>query len=371
MRPSAGAIPANTRVAEVIQQKFPEHDFEIVDVQPLVRKNRAVMLLNAIYTIWLYRGDLIAGRKRFWACFWRTPFIHRSIKRILGKAFATGGWDFTFQMQSLFDGSLNDVPHFVYTDHTHLANLDYPDVTTADLYHPKWIECEREVYFNASTVFVRSTNMYETLLTRYQLPKNRALCVYAGANADVPVLATSISTRDKPKKILFVGGDWERKGGPDLLEAFRQVRKQCPQAELTIVSSYTGADTAAIPGVKFVGRVPLDEVSTFFEDSDIFCLPTRLEPFGIVFIEAMAYGLPIVATRIGALPDLVDEGINGYLIEPGDVPALAEALIRLFEGPVEFSEMAHAARCRYDNEFNWDAVFSAMKSRIQSATRSG
>ncbi len=296
--------------------------------------------------------------------------MHRCIRRILRNRYAADSWSFTFQMQSLFDGSLNGIPHFIYTDHTHLANLEYPGVSVKDLYHPKWIECERDAYFNANTVFVRSTNMLHTLVSKYQLPADRALCVYCGANADVPDPVEPLSLKRSPRRILFVGLDWERKGGPDLLQAFEQVRKQCPHAELTVVSAYTGPPDVNLPGVNFVGRVPLSEVSKYFRNSDIFCLPTHLEPFGIVFIEAMAYGLPIVATRIGALSDLVENGINGYLIEPGDVPALAQALTRLLEEEDRFNDMAHAARRRYDDKFNWEAVFSTIKTRIQSAVRS-
>ena len=370
LRPSAGSIPANTRIAEVIQLEFQEYDFVVVDVQPLVRKYRFVLLANAILTFCLYWRDLLTKRKRFRACFWRTPFIHGSIKSILKNLYGTGAWDFTFQIQSLFDGSLKGIPHFVYTDHTHLANLEYPGVSTQDLYHLKWIECERETYFNADTVFVRSTNMVRTLATKYELPEDRTMCVFAGANAHVPPFDDSLTAKRNPRRILFVGGDWERKGGPDLLKAFEEVRKKHPRAELTVVSSYKGSDQVSAPGVNFAGPVPLGEISKYFEDSDIFCMPTRLEPFGIVFIEAMAYGLPIVATRIGALPDLVEDGVNGYLVAPGDVPALIRTLTKLLEDEVRFREMARASRLRYDDRFNWTAVFSAIKTRIQSTVTS-
>ena len=212
--------------------------------------------------------------------------------------------------------------------------------------------------------------MVRTLVTKYKLPEDRVMCVFAGANADVPPLAESVSPKRNPRRILFVGIDWERKGGPDLLKAFEQVRKQFPQAELAVVSSYEGPQDATVPGVTFAGRVPLGEIGTYFQNSDLFCMPTHLEPFGIVFIEAMAYGLPIVSTRIGALPDLVEDGINGYLIAPGDVPALIRTLTNLLEEQVRFREMARAARLRYDDKFNWTAVFSAIRTRIQSTVRS-
>jgi glycosyltransferase involved in cell wall biosynthesis len=96
----------------------------------------------------------------------------------------------------------------------------------------------------------------------------------------------------------------------------------------------------------------------------VFCLPTRHEPFGFVFVEAMSHKLPIVATNVGAIPDFVTNGVNGFCISPGDPDGLAEALILLLRNPPrcrQMGEQNYAVSQRY----SWDNVTSIMASTIQ------
>jgi len=132
------------------------------------------------------------------------------------------------------------------------------------------------------------------------------------------------SARFRAKNILFVGIDWKRKGGPVLLEAFRRVRHAHPEATLTIVGR---SPEVTQPGVEVVGRLPLIEVARYYRSASIFCLPTLNEPFGLVLLEAFSYGLPIVATRIGAIPEIVEDGESGYLVGPQNTDELADRLI--------------------------------------------
>ena len=98
-------------------------------------------------------------------------------------------------------------------------------------------------------------------------------------------------------------------------------------------------------------------------------MPTRLEPFGIVFIEAMAYGLPIVATRVGALPDLVEDHVNGILVESDNIDSLATALRTLLENPMLRREMGRNGEQRYKEQFNWTEVYSRIRERITTHGR--
>jgi len=364
LRPSAASLPANTRIVDEIQREFSEFSFEIVDVQPVMRRKPWTVLVNALWTVWLYRTDLTTCRKKFRQCFWRTPYMHDAIRRMLRRSFGGEDWAFTFQIQSLFDGSLDGVPHFVYTDHTHLANLEYAGFTRADLFHPSWIAKEREIYANASVVFVWSTNMLEILRRAYGIDETRMECVFAGVNAQVPEVWTPPEPDVVPKRLLFVGVDWNRKGGPDLVKAFVRVRENFPDTELTVVSAHIGDTDQPIPGLTFLGRVPVDEIGEHFRRAQVFCMPSTIEPFGIVFVEAMAYGLPIVSTTIGALPDLVEDGTNGYLVTPGDIQGLVNAIETILGRPEQYRRMSMRAREIYEATFTWPAVFASIRSRI-------
>jgi glycosyltransferase involved in cell wall biosynthesis len=95
-------------------------------------------------------------------------------------------------------------------------------------------------------------------------------------------------------------------------------------------------------------------------------MPTRLEPFGIVFIEAMAYRLPIIATHTGALPDLVEDNVNGMLVESENVDSLVNALRTMIDHPELRQEMGRNGHQRYLERFNWPAVYSRIRDRISA-----
>ena len=132
-------------------------------------------------------------------------------------------FDWTIQIQSLFDARAPGTPHFVYTDHTHLANLDYPDFDPRALRCSGWLALERALYREARGVFTRSAHVTASLVDRYGCDPARVVCVGAGANARIPSLPVERSAEGQD--ILFVGVDWERKGGPDLLAAFERLRR--------------------------------------------------------------------------------------------------------------------------------------------------
>jgi len=142
-----------------------------------------------------------------------------------------------------------------------------------------------------------------------------------------------------------------------------------PALRITIVGCLPPDADELDSRIMVKGRVPIEEVGRYFERADIFCMPTRLEPFGIVFIEAMAYGLPIVATRVGALPDLVEDHVNGILVESDNIDSLATALRTLIDNPVLRREMGQNGQQRYEEQFNWTAVYSRIRERITTHGR--
>jgi len=158
--------------------------------------------------------------------------------------------------------------------------------------------------------------------------------------------------------------DWERKGGPQLVEAFKRVRQVHPDAQLTIVGCSPQVD---VPNCHVIGRVPKEEVARYYTEASVFCLPTRREPFGFVFIEAMAYGLPIVATNIAAIPDFVTPGETGYMVEPDDVRGLAYALIELIGDPEKCRAFGAKGYRVSKAHYSWDNVVRIMQNSIYAA----
>jgi glycosyltransferase involved in cell wall biosynthesis len=351
IRPKAWPL-ANVKAAEALQIQFPGHDFEIVDIEKLVRADIFILVINLLWTGLTYGWDMLAGNKKFKDAFWRTPFIFNAIRNLLKKRLTAGDYLFTFQIQSLFDCSLPNVPHFIYTDHTHLANLYYPEFNAKKLYPKRWLALEGQVYKNASKIFVRSTNIQKSLIEQYEQPSVKVTCVYAGNNVDTDSLHTEGKSY-AGKNILFVGIDWERKGGPQLIEAFKLIQAKHPDATLTIAGA---SPNLQMKNCKFLGKIPPAELNSQYESATLFCLPTWAEPFGIAYLEAMQARLPIIGTNVGAVPDFLQDGWNGFLVEPGDVQGIANGIIKLLDDPELCRTFGERNFNLIKERYSWQAV---------------
>jgi glycosyltransferase involved in cell wall biosynthesis len=287
--------------------------------------------------------------------------MFKQIKRILERKFAGQQYSFTFQDCSLFDGRIGEIPHFVYTDHTVLENRRYPEFDEKrDLLTKEWILLERSIYENATMVFTRYDKVSRSIVNDYHCPPDKVRTVYFA-----PYLEDDPGThnRDKylSKNILFIGMDWERKGGPELLKAFKRVRHKIPEAQLTIVGC---TPRTAIPSVSVVGKVDKALLSEYYENAAVFCFPTRKEHAGIVVVEAIRYRLPIVGTPIGALSEYIDNGVNGYLVDVGDVKKLADRLVWLLNEPAICEKMGDESYRMYQEKFTLEVISSKFKKYI-------
>ena len=169
--------------------------------------------------------------------------------------------------------------------------------------------------------------------------------------------------RDGTLNILFLGRLEERKGLTHLLQAYHRLRKRKVDARLLVVGAgpklreykrFVGL--RGIRDVEFLGRVNDAEKVRYFASADIYCAPnTGQESFGIVLLEAMAAGVPIVASDIHGFKRVVERNVQGLLVEPRNPRALAAALYALARDPDLRHEMGEAGRARAP-EFSWDRV---------------
>jgi len=359
-----GPIPiANERVAGILGESFQDFEVEIIEVFDLIKSRKDILFTNLFHLAKEYGPQILLDKAKIRRYFFSTPYIFEKIKVLISDRLANDDYIFSFQIQSLFDGSIEGLPHFVYTDHTALANLSYQAFNRREFYAESWLELEKTIYQNATLNFTRSTNISRSLIDEYGCDPNRVICVYAGNNDN----STNIDLNHNKytsNNILFVGIDWNRKGGPELIEAFKTVLKIHPEVHLTIVGS---SPAVKLPNCEVIGQIPIGEVAQYYEESSIFCLPTKREPFGVVFVEAMQHKLPIVATDIGAIPDFVKNGENGYLVKPGNVEQLANALINLIEQPNKCQAFGERGYQIAMEKYTWPKVGIRIKESILSA----
>ena len=116
--------------------------------------------------------------------------------------------------------------------------------------------------------------------------------------------------------------------------------------------------------VEFLGH--REDVPQVLADTDIFVLPSRTEAFPNVLLEAMATGLPVVASDVGGIPELVEDGRNGLLVPVGDAQALAAAIVRLMAEPQLADALGEAARLAIESRYSFDRMVSAFEALYQA-----
>ena len=205
----------------------------------------------------------------------------------------------------------------------------------------------RHVFAGARTVIAWSTWTRDSVIGRYGVPAENVVVIPPGVDLDRWQVATHEA--DGPVRILFVGGDFERKGGPELLEAYKRLEPGA--SELILVTKNA---PSVPPGVVVVDDVgPNDpRLLELYRSSSIFALPSRAEAFGIAAVEASACGLPVVVADTGGLSDIVVDGVTGYRVAVGDVDRVTERLGALVDSPALRRRLGEAARARAVEHFD-------------------
>ncbi|MBK8161627.1 MAG: glycosyltransferase family 4 protein [Gammaproteobacteria bacterium] len=349
------------QIIRILKHTFPEYELDVIDVKPLLKRNIHIALINLFHMVANYGvREIFQSKSAFYNRFFGTPYLYHHLHRLLNTR-SKSGYLFSIQDCSLFNGKLAGIPHFVYTDHTVLANKNYPEYDEkSDLLSKSWINLERDIYGDADIVFTRSMIVRESVVQDYSCDVKKVHCIYYAPFVEEGERESSLN-KYASKNILFVGLEWERKGGPLLVKAFEQVVKVEPDATLTIVGC---SPDIVLPNVEIVGPVKSEKLCEYYEKSAVFCLPTRREPFGIVFLEAMSYSLPVLGTNIGALPEFIIDGDNGYLVGIDDVNGLARLLIGLISDPAKCERMGRRGYDIYREKFTLEAVSSSLKRYI-------
>ena len=349
-----GPVPiANVSLERVLRQRLDGWQLVTLDVKELVRRSPLRTGRLGLAAGVRYHRDLKAGRWTFRDSMLRTRSSNAVIRELVRRQLRSLDVDAVLQLQSLFDARLAGVPHLVYTDHVHLAGWDSVGKWGQRRAVPRWIVDESELYHQADAVLLRTESMREVLVDRYAVAPDRIAVVGAGPNATVPPK----TREDGPPVVLFVGIDWERKGGDLLVEAMRAVRMDHPDARLRVIGD---APSDLPPWVEVIGRVAIDEIGPHLGAASIFCLPTRQESFGVAVIEAMAAGLPCIVSDVGSLPEIVDQGSAGVLVPVDDAAALAIAIRRLLADPERARSIGAAGARRVEDRYSWGRVADAI-----------
>jgi glycosyltransferase involved in cell wall biosynthesis len=350
--PTSGSGATTKHLLDALARRHDMVARRSVDLTPLQRNILAALTVHPSRERWktrLFWGGRIALKARSFNSW-------RALRRV------EEPFDLVVQLFGIF--RTTGAPYVIYTDNTiELSRRHWPawvDVKGKAL--DRLFAWERRLYGDALHVFTMGAAPARSMVEFYGVPEERVSAVGGGATLDVP---RGAGATPREPAVLYVGGDWYRKGGDRLIEAFRIVRAKRPDARLLIVGT---AEPSEEPGVEVVGPVgDRDRLAELYARASVFCLPSRFEPYGLSALEAMAYELPCVVTKVGGLEEIVLEGETGLCVAPEDSAGLAEALLRLLDDPDYARRLGRNGRSRVELHDNWDAVVERMTPDLEKA----
>ena len=242
---------------------------------------------------------------------------------------------------------------------------------------------ERMLWAGADRLLVVSRAVMRDVTDLYGIDPNRIRVVYNGVDTDAfspnvnGPLPPQMAPLDGKRIILFVGHFGLRKGIFYVIRAMKRVRSEVPGAHLVCVGgtpAWLGRNDylRVLKGeiernevgdsVTLLDAVKNSELNEFYRHSQVFVLPTYYEAFPKVVVEAMACGLPVVATRTGGIPELVADGETGFLVPFGSPETISNKLITLLKDERMRTAMGMRGRERVVSQFTWRAVADRIRS---------
>jgi len=262
--------------------------------------------------------------------------------------------------------------------HCPKLSLVSPKRTIVSFGHRAWLPFYKYVFFRnrykSATFVFCSEFLKRDFLQRYpEIPPHNCHVIYNGVDVD-KFRPSSNKKSNGPVKILFVGQWNEQKGILVLLDAIKILeKKRYGGFELVLVGGphlwkvdedyqkqkVTGEKIngiiSGLSSVRILGEVAHSDLPPVYQSCDILVFPSiGPEGFGLVNIEAMACGLPVVATRVGGVPEIVLHGKTGFLVEPNDAESLAHSLEDLMDNKQMREKYGAKGRERVEQIFTWD-----------------
>lgn len=230
---------------------------------------------------------------------------------------------------------------------------------------------------NSDRVIAVSQEMREDVLRLYDIAPEKVVVIHNGIDlagyrrtADSSALkAYGISQ----PYVLFVGRISRQKGIMHLLEAAQRIRAGVKivlcagSPDTREVEDELAARVGQMDNVIWIDRMlPREHVIQLYSHAAVFACPSVYEPFGIINLEAMACEIPVVASRVGGIPEVVVDGETGFLVPPADPIALAEAINRVLGSDDLSGRLGKAGRARVEEHFSWQAIAMQTKKVYES-----
>lgn len=212
-------------------------------------------------------------------------------------------------------------------------------------------------------------------IDRYDADPERTTVIPYGSSLDHPPAREEAVDRSPDRnscRLLFIGRDWDRKGGPLVLDTLRELRSRGIDASLTVVGTTPPDSDLPVTTIGFLNKqVPEDlaRYRSLWQEATFLFMPSLAETFGAIYAEAAANGVPSIALDVGGVGDAVSDGESGLLFEPGVAPkTCADRIIELLESPERYRRLAEGARDRFEQVLNWETWCSRTVDILEGLT---
>jgi glycosyltransferase involved in cell wall biosynthesis len=234
-----------------------------------------------------------------------------------------------------------------------------------EVVHPQVVERELAEYQEADYISVPSHFVKETFIQQ-GIPAARIIQTPYGVDLSN---FHPVPKHDKVFRIIHCGGLSIRKGIPYLLQAFSELRLK--DAELWLIGSITDEIKPFLrqfssPAIVHKGPFPEKDLYKYYSQGSVFCLASIEEGFGMVAIQAMACGLPVICTANAGAADIISEGQTGFILPIRDVDAIKEKILYFYENPEAGRHMGESARQRVQAGFSWSDYGDNMIAAYQN-----
>lgn len=213
-------------------------------------------------------------------------------------------------------------------------------------------QLQMNYYIQCKGIFTMGKWLQKDLVERCGISENKVHHVGGGINVDKNLINPQKKTNNK---ILFIGRDFKRKGGFLVYDAFKRLKKDIPNLELYVAGPKIDPIKSPINGYYFLGDCNHTKLSELFNKCDIFCMPSYFEAYGLVFIEALTYGLPCIGRNAYEMPYFIEDNETGYLLKHDDASELSLLIANLLRND-RIKNNVLEKKDWYIKEYSWETV---------------
>jgi glycosyltransferase involved in cell wall biosynthesis len=250
------------------------------------------------------------------------------------------------------------VKHYLYCDHTWALSHAYRASVdgSSDRALREYEKLEADSYAQLDHIFTFGAYVRDNIIAHYGVPADRVTAVGSGMGQIEPYFGTK--TYSQSGRMLFVAKHlFHEKGGDLVVEAFMSLRQKHPEMHLTIVGDEKSRRFIPVnSGIEFRPRVAWNELQQLFRDATLLVQPMLNDPWGQVYLEALASRTPVLGLNRNGLPEITSYGRYGFLADRAEPAAIAEAMVEALSDPDRLSWMGIEGQRHVLRHYSWDTV---------------